>query len=354
MPRPRRSIVVPAGYEINPANGKLRKSCTANQVRNQATGRCKNRSSRSRSGTRILNISTGSPIRRRRSRAIPAGYEMYNGRLRKSCTANQVRNPVTGRCKKRSNRSRSRVRAIPAGYEMHNGKLRKSCTANQTRDVRTGRCRKNAVARSPRRGRRSSPAKASPQGEDCPVCLDDTTLKIRGCRHPLCRTCFNGMRTANNGRPVRCPMCRGPCTGVQVMNKRQRQRTPTRRSRSSQAEDCCVCGDSTGTKVPGCKHPLCQDCLQGMRASGRTVKCPICRGPLANVKVMSKRHDGSPRKFGTKLTKIQAENRMISNKSKPAGKENETPKKSPVKRQRSRSRSRSKSPSRMRMLSRMR
>jgi len=295
MPRPRRSIVVPVGYEINPANGKLRKSCTANQVRNQATGRCKKRSNRIQ-----------------RSRNIPAGYEV---------------NPA-------------------------NGKLRKSCTANQTRDARTGRCRKNAVARSPRRGRRSSPARASPQGEDCPVCLDDTTLKIRGCRHPLCRTCFNGMRTANNGRPVRCPMCRGPCTGVQVMNKRQRQRTPTRRSRSSQAEDCCVCGDSTGTKVPGCKHPLCQDCLQGMRASGRTVKCPICRGPLANVKVMSKRHDGSPRKFGTKLTKIQAENRMMSNKSKPAGKENETPKKSPVRRRRSRSRSRS--PSRMRMLSRMR
>ena len=39
---------------------------------------------------------------------------------------------------------------------------------------------------------------------------------------------------------------------------------------------CCVCLEEN-TKVLQCKHNLCGECLKGIKKSGRTLCCPMCR-----------------------------------------------------------------------------
>ena len=91
----KKSHTIPNGYEINPKTGKLRKSCLANQIRNEKTGRCR------------LKSNTKSPKKspKKKSPIIPNGYEINpaNGKPRKSCLPNQVRNEKTGRCRLKSN-----------------------------------------------------------------------------------------------------------------------------------------------------------------------------------------------------------------------------------------------------------
>jgi hypothetical protein len=59
---------------------------------------------------------------------------------------------------------------------------------------------------------------------------------------------------------------------------------PLRKSRSHgyRHDDCCVCLEDNDHFTRNCNHPLCRDCLGGMRRSGRTVKCPLCRGSINN------------------------------------------------------------------------
>lgn len=47
-----------------------------------------------------------------------------------------------------------------------------------------------------------------PKGE-CPVCLEDKSLIVLGCRHEMCRSCQDAM-VANTGCQDQCPLCRTP------------------------------------------------------------------------------------------------------------------------------------------------
>jgi hypothetical protein len=165
MPRSRRSRSprrVPSGYELNPATNRLRKVCPAGKMRSPRGGYC-------------VNIPR-SPRRRSSSpRRIPAGYELNpaTNRLRKKCPVGKVRSPFGSYCVLRTNR-----------------RLRSS-------------------SRSPRRSRRSrrsrSPVRGSPK--ECCVCYENTNRGVQGCKHPVCKTCFKGMK--RSGRTLACPMCRG-------------------------------------------------------------------------------------------------------------------------------------------------
>lgn len=164
-PRQRR---IPPGYEINPATGRVRKSCRANQVRSPETGRCR-------------KIRT--PVR---VRSIPIGYEINpeTGRLRKSCRANQVRSPLTGRCIKEE----TYIRLFVASPRRRNP-------------------RRQARPRSPIRRSRSRSRASSQASQECCVCYDKTRRSIRNCKHLICKKCYRGMR--QTGRTMACPMCRG-------------------------------------------------------------------------------------------------------------------------------------------------
>ena len=48
-------------------------------------------------------------------------------------------------------------------------------------------------------------------------------------------------------------------------------------------EECCVCYENTKTAVQGCKHPVCKTCFKGMKRSGRTLACPMCRGNMRKL-----------------------------------------------------------------------
>ena len=165
-------------------------------------------------------------------KSIPAGYEIFNGRMRKICNQNQVRNPITRRCNKVRSKSvrKKRSPVVPAGYEIINGRIRKSCTQNQVRSPVTGRC--NKVRSKSARKRKSykkrkiaSPKKVLPPKKkvsppkkvqktrkslnttgECPICYEETPYKLFGCNHPLCEVCYEGM--VASGRTMRCPLCR--------------------------------------------------------------------------------------------------------------------------------------------------
>jgi len=63
------------------------------------------------------------------------------------------------------------------------------------------------------------------------------------------------------------------------------QRTPPRRPRRSRGspKECCVCYENTNRVVQGCKHPVCKTCFKGMKRSGRTLACPMCRGNMRKL-----------------------------------------------------------------------
>ena len=47
--------------------------------------------------------------------------------------------------------------------------------------------------------------------------------------------------------------------------------------------ECCVCYENTNRVVQGCKHPVCKTCFKGMKRSGRTLACPMCRGNMRKL-----------------------------------------------------------------------
>tara|TARA_Y100000022_G_scaffold181324_1_gene173901 strand:- start:2560 stop:3288 length:729 start_codon:yes stop_codon:yes gene_type:complete len=94
---------VPAGMEINPSTGRLRKICVPPNVRN-SRGRC-----------------VGSKL----NAVPPPGMEINpaTGRLRKMCLPGQYRDPVTLRCKTVKTELQPLVPVIPGGL-MDFGKFR--------------------------------------------------------------------------------------------------------------------------------------------------------------------------------------------------------------------------------------
>jgi hypothetical protein len=162
MPRSRRSRSprrVPSGYEINPATNRIRKSCGAGKVRSPR-GYC---------------VKSRSPRRSPSPRRVPVGYELNpaTNRLRKKCPVGKVRSPRGSYCVLRRRRSRSR------------SPKRSTRIARQTRS--------------------RSPVRGSPK--ECCVCYENTNTAVQGCKHPVCKTCFKGMK--RSGRTLACPMCRG-------------------------------------------------------------------------------------------------------------------------------------------------
>jgi hypothetical protein len=164
MPRSRRSRSprrVPSGYELNPATNRLRKVCPPFKIRSPR-GYC-------------INIPR-TPRRSPSPRRIPAGYELNpaTNRLRKKCPVGKVRSPFGSYCVlRRRRRSRSR---------------------SPRRSTRIARQRRSR-----------SPVRGSPK--ECCVCYENTNTAVQGCKHPVCKTCFKGMK--RSGRTLACPMCRG-------------------------------------------------------------------------------------------------------------------------------------------------
>jgi len=152
--------------------------------------------------------------RSRSPRRVPSGYELNpaTNRLRKVCPPFKIRSP-RGYCVNipRSPRRRSSSpRRIPAGYELNpdTNRLRKKCPVGKVRSPRGSYCvlrRRRRSTRNTRRSRSRSPPRGSPK--ECCVCYENTNTAVQGCKHPVCKTCFKGMK--RSGRTLACPMCRG-------------------------------------------------------------------------------------------------------------------------------------------------
>ena len=98
------------------------KPCQSNQIRNPYTGRCVKRSGAI--GKRIL------------------GNNDQRSRILKPCPSNQIRNPDTGRCVKRSGAIGKRI----LGNNDQRSRVLKPCPSNQIRNPDTGRCVKRSGA----------------------------------------------------------------------------------------------------------------------------------------------------------------------------------------------------------------
>ena len=187
---PRRNTI-PAGYELNPDTGRLRKSCTRNQYRSPDTGRCR----------KIQPVA--------RVRAIPAGYEINpaTGRLRKSCRANQVRNPISGRCG-RPPRQRSHS---PRRQPVRGTRRRPARVSPRRNAVPFVPLQLPPIRRTQNRARnrsRSRSPQSSLASQECNVCYEKTRRGVARCGHKLCKKCYRGMRRVS-ARGVCCPYCRG-------------------------------------------------------------------------------------------------------------------------------------------------
>ena len=153
--------------------------------------------------------------RSRSPRRVPSGYEINpaTNRIRKSCGAGKVRSPRGYCVKSRSPRRSPSPRRVPVGYELNpdTNRLRKKCPVGKVRSPRGSYCvlrRRRNRSRSPRRstrGPRRSNVRGSPK--ECCVCYENTNTAVQGCKHPVCKTCFKGMK--RSGRTLACPMCRG-------------------------------------------------------------------------------------------------------------------------------------------------
>ena len=147
-----------------------------------------------------------------RSRRVPSGYELNpaTNRLRKLCPVGKIRSPKGYCVKSRSSSPRRSLstRRIPAGYDLNpaTNRLRKKCPVGKVRSARGSYCvlrkRKSSTRR---RSRSRSPVRGSPK--ECCVCYENTNTAVKGCKHPVCKTCFKGMK--RSGRTLACPMCRG-------------------------------------------------------------------------------------------------------------------------------------------------
>jgi len=224
------------------------------------------------------------PKRVKSARKTPAGYERINGRLMKSCRPNQERSEITGRCRKISVRkSPQAARKTPAGYERVNGRLRKSCSPGQERNPQTGRCKKISVKKSPKSARKT------PAGYEI----------INGRLMKRCRP--NQERNEITGR----------CKKISAKKSPRNLKSPT---------ECPVCFENTTTGVLPCGHPLCRDCLRGMRENIRQIgslKCPLCRGRIRSVQNMYRKSASPKRKSASPKRKSASPKRKsISPKRK--------------------------------------
>jgi len=149
--------------------------------------------------------------RSRSPRRVPSGYEINpaTNRIRKSCGAGKVRSPRGYCVKSRSPRRSPSPRRVPTGYELNpdTNRLRKKCPVGKVRSPFGSYCvlLRRSRSRSPRRSRSRSPVRGSPK--ECCVCYENTKTAVQGCKHPVCKTCFKGMKRSR--RTLACPMCRG-------------------------------------------------------------------------------------------------------------------------------------------------
>jgi hypothetical protein len=60
-------------------------------------------------------------------------------------------------------------------------------------------------------------------------------------------------------------------------------KTPPKKKSASPTE-CPVCYEPTTCKINTCGHPLCGQCGRGMIASGRTIRCPLCRANFNEIR----------------------------------------------------------------------
>ena len=51
----------------------------------------------------------------------------------------------------------------------------------------------------------------------------------------------------------------------------------TKETKEVEDTECCICFEENTKTVLYCKHHLCNECLKGMKRSGRTLSCPMCR-----------------------------------------------------------------------------
>ena len=175
-------------------------------------------------------------------KSLPAGYEINpaTGRKRKVCPPGKVRSPGRSHCissgARKNKRKSPKRKSLPAGYEINQrtGRRRKVCPPGKVRSQR-GNCVKDR--------------------------------SIWGAND----------RTSPSYRPP------SPARMTKSKSK-SKSKSPRRKRKSPKKDDCCVCLDETTTGVSSCNHPLCRGCLGGMKRSGRTVKCPLCRGPCRSVK----------------------------------------------------------------------
>ena len=187
-------------------------------------------------------------------RSPPAGYEINpaTGRFRKMCPPGKVRGPRGTYCiSPRKAKSPKKKRSPGPGYEVNpqTGRIRKSCPPGKRRF--RGYCVKIRKAKSPKKKRSPGPGYE----------VNPETGRIR-------KSCPPGkVRTS-----------RGTC----VKNRPSRKSKSPKRKSLYRKEDCCVCLDDNDQFTKNCRHPLCKDCLTGMRRSGRTVRCPLCRGDISS------------------------------------------------------------------------
>jgi len=192
-----------------------------------------------------------------RRNSPPAGYEINpaTGRKRKACPPGKVRSPRGNCVKIRKSKSPKKKRSPGPGYEINpaTGRIRRSCPPGKVRGP-SGNCRKIRKSKSPKKKRSLGPGYE----------YNPATGRVR-------KSCGPGkVRTS-----------RGTCVKDRPFRK---SRSPKKRKASLRYrhDDCCVCLEDNDHFTRNCNHPLCQDCLGGMRRSGRTVKCPLCRGDINN------------------------------------------------------------------------
>jgi len=191
----------PAGYEINPRTGRIRKSCPPGKIRGPRGTYC------------VFPRKSKSP---KKKRSPGPGYEVNpaTGRIRRACPPGKVRSPAGYCVRIRKVKSPKKKKSPGPGYEVNpaTGRIRKACPPGKVRSP-AGYCVRSSKrkSKSPRR-KSKSPSQRKKKSivyrhEDCCVCLEDNDHFTRNCNHPLCQDCLGGMR--RSGRTVKCPLCRG-------------------------------------------------------------------------------------------------------------------------------------------------
>lgn len=194
----------------------------------------------------------------------PAGYEINprTGRTRKSCPPGKVRAAGSNYCVfPRKAKSPKKKKSLAPGYEVNpsTGRVRRECPPGKVRSQR-GNCVRVRKSKSPKKKKSPGPGYE----------INPATGRMR-------KSCPPGKVRSPSGYCVRSSTrkSRSP-------NRKSKSPKRKRKSRFYRNEDCCVCLEENDHFTRNCNHPLCKDCLGGMRRSGRTVKCPLCRGNINN------------------------------------------------------------------------